>query len=57
MSNLPAHSESGGPGDQGPDPAVRGMSWKARLGIVLVVLAVIAMIVLHLTGVLGPEGH
>jgi hypothetical protein len=55
MSNLPTHSDSSGSGDEGR--ASRGINRKALLGIVAVVLLIVIMIVLHVTGVVGPEAH
>ena len=55
MAQLPNHPDSGAPA---PDAAsARRKSWPKILGIAAAVIAIAIVVVLHLTGVLGPAGH
>ena len=55
MAQLPHHPDSGVPA---PDTAsARRTSWPKILGIAGAVIAIAIVVVLHLTGVLGPGGH
>jgi hypothetical protein len=60
MSGLPSHPDTGPAGQPDSDtgPAIGGWS-RLRTGLVIavVVAAVVVAAVLHLTGVLGGEGH
>ncbi|MGW7406163.1 hypothetical protein ACWGI9_20940 [Streptomyces sp. NPDC054833] len=54
MADLPTHPDAGDTG--GPEPR-RTLSRPAAAGIAVAVFALVAMVVLHLTGVVGPGGH
>jgi hypothetical protein len=55
MADLLAHPDNDD--DIGIGPTACGPRWKTVLGIVIVVALVLLFVVLHLTGVLGPESH
>jgi hypothetical protein len=60
MADLPSHpgtddDTSAGPG-RGARPAGRPR-WVPVAGIVIAIVLVLLLIVLHLTGTLGPGGH
>lgn len=60
MTGLPAHPDTGGNSDAGPDAVVPGSSrpaWVAGAGVVIVLGVVALMVVLHLLGVFGPGSH
>lgn len=56
MAELPSDPEStdGGGLRPDPDPARRAPSLAVVSGVILAVVVVIALVALHLTGVLGP---
>ncbi|MGH9133720.1 MAG: hypothetical protein ACRDZZ_07270 [Ilumatobacteraceae bacterium] len=51
---VPAHPEA-----DDSDPAARrsGMSWTTVVTLVLLGALLVTIVVLHLTGVVGPAGH
>lgn len=52
---LPAHPEAD---DPPPDPHPGdAMSWGARVFLAVVIALFVAIVVLHLTGVVGPAAH
>ncbi len=55
MAGLPAHP--GNDDTTGIEPIPGGPSWKSLLGIAVLVTLVALIVVLHLTGVMGPGGH
>jgi hypothetical protein len=59
MADLPTHPDNHDHISTGPDrgPAAGAFRWKSALGIAIVVALVLLFVVLHLTGVLGPESH
>lgn len=51
----PTHPDTNDPGDRsGPAAA---MGWGARIAIGVVVAMVVLVILLHLTGIIGPAAH
>jgi hypothetical protein len=59
MADPPSHPDTGDDTGVGPDrgsPAGT-QRWVPVLGIVIAVVLVLLLVVLHLTGVLGPGAH
>jgi hypothetical protein len=55
MPELPSHQDTGPPTSEVP---IAGTSRRRKVLIVVVVVALLVLLaVLHLTGVLGGEGH
>ncbi|WP_326718402.1 MULTISPECIES: hypothetical protein [unclassified Streptomyces] len=59
MPDLPAHSDTGDDATRGTggEPPLGPQRPKPTLWVVVGAVLVIAFILLHLTGVLGPGGH
>jgi hypothetical protein len=61
MSDLPSHPDSGPAGHPSPDvsepPIVSGSRRRKALVIAAAVGVLVLVAVLHLTGVIGTEGH
>ncbi len=59
MADPPRHPETEEETGLGPDrrAAARKRSWVVVLGIIVAIALVGAMVILHLTGVLGPGAH
>jgi hypothetical protein len=58
MSRLPSHPGTDDePGHASPDEPPGTRPWTRILVVGIVVLLVAGMVVLHLTGVVGPESH
>ena len=58
MSHLPSHPGTDDDlGHASPDEPPSPRPWTRILGGAIVVLLVAAMVVLHLTGVVGPGSH
>jgi hypothetical protein len=59
MPDLPSHPDTGSGAPSGPDlgPGSGPPRWKTIAGIIVVLLALVAFVVLHLTGVVGPGEH
>jgi hypothetical protein len=61
MSDLPPHPDTGTaarPAEGLPDDAIGGWSGRRKLLVAAAVVGVLALfVVLHLTGVVGSEGH
>jgi hypothetical protein len=56
MPDLPHHPDAHD--DPGPDDDVRpGNRWVVYVIAVVIGLAFVAMVIAHLTGVVGPESH
>jgi hypothetical protein len=56
MAELPAHPDSDDTGaDRARTPG--GPRWPAVAGIALALVLVAGLVVLHLTGILGPRAH
>jgi hypothetical protein len=55
MADLPSHTDTG----DGPDlrSNTRRARWKTMTGIAVAIVAIVLLVVLHLTGVLGPGEH
>jgi len=56
MADLPAHPDRDGDGP-GRTKTTGRPRWGAVAGIVLMMVLVAGLVVLHLTGVLGPGAH
>jgi hypothetical protein len=60
MANPPPYPDTGNDTGAGPDrdkePATTG-KWAGRLVIALVAALVVVILILHLTGVVGPGAH
>lgn len=59
MAELPSHPDEGhsaGPGSVA-DPVRSGTRWKTVSWVALAAGVLLAVIVLHLTGVLGADAH
>ncbi|MGH6657306.1 MAG: hypothetical protein ACRDVE_19155 [Actinocrinis sp.] len=57
MAELPAHPDTE-PRGADDEPAFAGVSRRrTMLGIAIAVVLVVLFVVLHLTGVVGAEGH
>ena len=54
--DLPSHPETDDASDHTTDPATAG-SRAMMIGLVIVGAVVVLIIVLHLTGVVGPRSH
>jgi hypothetical protein len=58
MSHLPSHPGTDDePGQASPSERSGPRSWTRILIVAIVVLLVAGMVVLHLTGVVGPGSH
>lgn len=59
MPDMPSHPDTGSEARSGPSLASgSGRSrWKMIVGIAAVIIGLVAIVVLHLTGVLGPGEH
>jgi hypothetical protein len=59
MADLPSHPDTHDAGDgHGRGPATGGAPrWLGVVGTTVAIMVVALLIVLHLTGVLGPGGH
>jgi hypothetical protein len=59
MADLPSHPDSDDAGaGRGRDPNAGGTPrWVSVVGIIVAIGAVMLLVALHLTGVLGPGGH
>jgi hypothetical protein len=60
MSELPSHRDTGPAGrtDPADRPAIGGWSRRRRALVIAAAFTVLVLVaVLHLTGVLGSEGH
>ncbi len=57
MADLPAHPDTGDGADQTPDRLGGRPRRLPLIGIVVVAALVVAVIVLHVTGVIGPGSH
>jgi hypothetical protein len=59
MGDMPSHSETEedarGGSDGGPAPSTP--RWVPMVGIVIVAALIVLIVVLHLTGVIGPGSH
>lgn len=53
---LPSHPETEGPGDAG-DPRAAGTSLMTWVVVGIVAALVVVMVVLHLSGAVGPAGN
>jgi hypothetical protein len=59
MANLPTHPDTDDSSGQGPGRAQTAgwRRWGAVIGVALVAVLIVAMVVLHVTGVIGPGSH
>jgi hypothetical protein len=59
MAELPSHPDEGRSAGLGPvtDPVRSGFPWKTVPWVALAGVVLVALIVLHVTGVLGAEAH
>jgi hypothetical protein len=55
MADPPRYPNTGEGADVGSAPRARGRSVRSKLVLLGVVVLVVAFVVLHLTGVVGPE--
>ena len=55
MADPPSHPDTGDGPDRGS--ATGTPRWVPVLGIVIAIVLVLLLVVLHLTGVLGPRAH
>jgi hypothetical protein len=60
MADPPAYPDTGNDSRVGPDrdkePATTG-GWASKLVIAIVAALVVVIVILHLTGVVGPGAH
>jgi hypothetical protein len=60
MPDLPSHPETAPAGrtDAASGPPIGGWSWRLKALVVIGIVAVLGLVAwLHLTGVIGGEGH
>ncbi len=59
MAELPYHPDTDDDSAVGPDlgSTAGARRWIAVVGISIAIVAVLAMVVLHLTGTIGPGAH
>ena len=59
MAELPSHPDEGHSTGLGPapDPVRTTTRWKTVSWVILAAVLLVALVVLHLTGVLGAEAH
>ncbi len=59
MADQPSYPDTGEDTGVGPDrgSATGTQRWVPVLGIVIAIVLVLLLVVLHLTGVLGPGAH